>query len=212
MLRHALFLTLLSAGIFLTGCGKPALYVQGTLTMDNKPLANAPVLLVPDSTGSTALKNLRDGFKEELKTREAKQVSLRKAYDSLDLVRVSVKGKSEEATKEMSALLQTMEAQKKEDLNYKKGYAAFAVAQVVRYAVARVTTDAKGAYKVEQTELGGKKEDLKAGKYLLISAYDSKMQSGLLVRPVSLEKSTEANLDQQSLDPDFTITDTDIKD
>ncbi|MBC8044644.1 MAG: carboxypeptidase regulatory-like domain-containing protein, partial [Rhizobacter sp.] len=188
-------------------CGKSkGLTLEGSLSIKavnaSTPLAGYAVALLHDSLATKELAQRREGFQMELAAVQARRILMIAMMDSLQAKYIDGGRKDDSVKKAYEDMSAQMAGEYKKELEFKKTYIRSLVQSVARDAVAGTKTDAKGLFKFE---------NLTEGKYMLISAYDSDTQSGLILRPLNLNANFELALSNMDFDPTFTITAEDYK-
>ena len=195
------FLRTLPLLLLLAACSGSGLKLEGTATLDlgkgdPKPVANAPVILLPNSPYTKQLEQKREGF-----TMGQTQISnlrnmLVEKKDSLKAAYVDSKYKNAAAKTKYEALTDTLAKLKKQSDAFKTEYITSVAKWLGKEAVAKTETDANGKFHFESLE---------PGKYILIGVYGVSKQTGLLIKTIDIKSSGEENLTVQNRDKIFYI-------
>ncbi|ACF14886.1 hypothetical protein Ctha_2437 [Chloroherpeton thalassium ATCC 35110] len=200
-----IFFRMLPVLLILAGCAGSGLKIEGTARLDlgkgdPKPVANAPVVLLPSSPYTAQLEQKRNGFtmgqSEIAHLRNLlveKQDSLKAAYVASNYQNAAVKT-------EYEALTDTLAQLKKESDAFKKEYITSVAKWLGQVAIAKAQTDENGKFHFESLE---------PGKYLLVGVYGISKQTGLLIKSIDISHSGEENLSIQNRDRIFYIDEND---
>lgn len=201
-LTPLLFLILV---LFAEGCSNKGVSLQGNATIAGAggathPVANAPVILVPDSLVIRELEQRRDGLSMLLTTVSAKRSNMTAELDSLKARYVASNYKDAQIKSQYEAITDSIRSLKDETKKFRAEYINSIAQWLSNRAVAKAQTDAKGNFSFE---------DVKPGKYVLASVYGVSNLVGLLVKPVEPTAATKVDLTIQDRDPVFYIDEDD---
>ncbi|MCS6988704.1 MAG: carboxypeptidase-like regulatory domain-containing protein [Chloroherpetonaceae bacterium] len=167
--------------VSLAACSKQAVTLEGSLTLgtgriDDPPLANQSVLLIPDSLVGKSLEQYRQGYKQEIARLEQANLAVGNLLDSLQTV---FKKTGDKKIEERYRAVADSGAKLKRELeNYRASIFVFIAKELSKQASAEVKTDNQGNFKFQS---------LVEGKYVVLAGYTSQKRSGLLVKPVELK-------------------------
>lgn len=186
---------LISLMLSFAACSQEGILLEGTLTLgssgnSDKALLNHPVLLLADSVVSRELEQRREGYKQEL----ARIAKTNKGIGALlDSLQTEFKKKGDKKIEDRyKAVADSGAALKKDAEKSQRELFRSVASALAKKAIAGVNTDNSGKFKFEK---------LKAGKYILLTGYDSQKRSGLLIKPLDLKSKTVADLTYRDADP-----------
>lgn len=189
-------LALVFLALAFAACSKEAVTLEGSLTLgtgglNDPPLANHPVLLIPDSLVAKELEQRREGYKQERAKIEAANLAIGALLDSLQ---GEFKKKGDKKIEERYRAVADSGAQLKRQTDLKQGQLFVAIAsELAKQASASAQTDNQGKFKFQS---------LVEGKYVLLTGYTSQKRSGLLVKSIALKPGKNVvSLDFRDADP-----------
>ncbi|MGQ9806449.1 MAG: hypothetical protein ACUVRP_10300 [Chlorobiales bacterium] len=185
--------------ITLSACAKEEVTLEGSLSLgtgkiDDSPLANHTVLLIPDSLVAKPLEQYREGYKQEIEKFKQANLGVGNLLDSLQTV---FKKTGDKKIEERYKAVADSGAELKRRLeNYQGSIFISIVRELSKHASADVKTDNEGKFKFKS---------LIEGKYILLTGYTEQKRSGLLVKPIELKpgKNT-ATFNYRDADPVLT--------
>ncbi len=195
MKKLLLCLTLL----ILAACSKEETTLEGTLTLgtgtiNDPPLANHPVLLIPDSLVANKLEQYRIGYKQELEKLRNANLAIGNLLDSLQNVFKKTGDKKVEAY--YKTIADSGASLKKQLENYQAAIFISISRELAKDASADVKTDNQGKFKFKS---------LIEGKYILLTGYTAQKRSGLLVKPIEIKSGKNTTeLNYRDADPILT--------
>jgi hypothetical protein len=199
-------LFLLSAVIFMfAGCSEKGFRLQGNASLDSgsgtpHPIANTPVILVPDSLVSAELSQRREGLSMLIATLSARRNQMVKQLDTLKAAYVASNYQDGTLKSHYSAVTDSLRALNDDVKKFKNEYIGSVAQWLSRRSAARTNTDAKGDFSFEA---------VKHDKYVLASVYGFSKQSGLLIKPVDVRTAEKVDLTILDRDQVFYIDDED---
>ncbi len=183
-------------GALIFGCSKPPLSIEGSLKMSftntgEKEMTERPVLLLSDSAAAKGLEQWRNGYKAELDRISAIETARKKIIDSLEQAfKKSGDKKIETAIVAHNDSLRQFYA---ESVKFKKEFLTALVQQVVKASIAKSVTDNQGKFKFD---------NLKSGKYILMTLYTAPRQVGFIRQTLELASaSVKTELSNTDIDP-----------
>lgn len=171
----------LIATLALAACSKEAITLEGTLTLgsgtiNDPPLANHPVVLIPDSLVAKALEQYREGYKQEVAKFKQANLAVGNLLDSLQTV---FKKTGDKKIEERYKAVADSGANLKRRLEEYQGSIFISIVrELSKQASADVKTDNQGKFKFQS---------LIEGKYILLTGYSTQKRSGLLVKSLELK-------------------------
>ncbi|MFQ3598440.1 MAG: hypothetical protein SNJ55_07965 [Chloroherpetonaceae bacterium] len=162
-------------------CSKEATTLEGTLTLgsgtiNDPPLANHSVLLIPDSLVAKPLEQYREGYKQEVAKFKQANLAVGNLLDSLQTL---FKKKGDKKIEERYKAVADSGAELKRRLEDYQGAIFISIArELSKQASADVKTDNQGKFKFQS---------LIEGKYVLLTGYSAQKRSGLLVKSLELK-------------------------
>ncbi len=165
----------------LCACSKEATTLEGTLTLgsgtiNDPPLANHSVLLIPDSLVAKPLEQYREGYKQEVAKFKQANLGIGNLLDSLQTL---FKKKGDKKIEERYKAVADSGAELKRRLeDYQGAIFISIVRELSKQASADVKTDNQGKFKFQS---------LIEGKYVLLTGYSTQKRSGLLVKSLELK-------------------------
>ncbi len=165
----------------LAACSKEATTLEGTLTLgtgtiNDPPLANHSVLLIPDSLVAKKLEQYREGYKQEVAKFKQANLAIGNLLDSLQ---TEFKKKGDKKIEAQYKAVADSGAQLKRQLeDYQGAIFISIVKELAKEAAADVKTDNQGKFKFQS---------LVEGKYILLTGYSVQKRSGLLVKSLELK-------------------------
>lgn len=191
--------------LFAQGCSNKGVPVQGNASIAGAggathPVANTPVILIPDTSIIRELEQRRDGLSMLLITVSAKRSNMTAELDTLKARYVASNYKDEQIKSQYEAITDSIRALKEETKKFRAEYIHSIAQWLSNRAIAKAQTDAKGNFSFE---------DVKPGKYVLASVYGVSNLVGLLVKPVEPTAATKVDLTIQDRDPVFYIDEDD---
>ena len=195
MKKLLLFLTLLT----LAACSKEVT-LEGTLTLgtgtiNDPPLANHTVILIPDSLVAKKLEQYREGYKQEVERLKNANLAVGNLLDSLQTVFKKTGDKKVEAY--YKTIADSGASLKKQLEDYQAAIFISIARALSKEASADVKTDNQGKFKFKS---------LIEGKYVLLTGYtEQKKRSGLLVKPIEIKPGKNTTvLNYRDADPVLT--------
>ncbi len=183
----------------LAACSKEATTLEGTLTLgtgtiNDPPLANHSVLLIPDSLVAKKLEQYREGYKQEVAKFKQANLAIGSLLDSLQ---TEFKKKGDKKIEAQYKAVADSGAQLKRQLEDYQGAIFVSIArELAKEASADVKTDNQGKFKFQS---------LVGGKYILLTGYTSQKRSGLLVKSIELKQGKNTTtLNYRDADPVLT--------
>lgn len=196
MKKLLLFLTLLT----LAACSKEEVTLEGTLTLgtgtiNDPPLANHTVILIPDSLVAKKLEQYREGYKQEVERLKNANLAVGNLLDSLQTVFKKTGDKKVEAY--YKTIADSGASLKKQLEDYQAAIFISIARALSKEASADVKTDNQGKFKFKS---------LIEGKYVLLTGYtEQKKRSGLLVKPIEIKPGKNTTvLNYRDADPVLT--------
>lgn len=165
----------------LAACSKEATTLEGALTLgtgtiNDPPLANHSVLLIPDSLVAKKLEQYREGYKQEVAKFKQANLAIGNLLDSLQ---TEFKKKGDKKIEAQYKAVADSGAQLKRQLeDYQGAIFISIVKELAKEAAADVKTDNQGKFKFQS---------LVEGKYILLTGYSVQKRSGLLVKSLDLK-------------------------
>lgn len=165
----------------LAACSKEATTLEGALTLgtgtiNDPPLANHSVLLIPDSLVAKKLEQYREGYKQEVAKFKQANLAIGNLLDSLQ---TEFKKKGDKKIEAQYKAVADSGAQLKRQLeDYQGAIFISIVKELAKEASADVKTDNQGKFKFQS---------LVEGKYILLTGYSVQKRSGLLVKSLDLK-------------------------
>ncbi|MFN3345645.1 MAG: hypothetical protein ACK4XY_07980 [Chloroherpetonaceae bacterium] len=183
----------------LAACSKEATTLEGTLTLgtgtiNDPPLANHSVLLIPDSLVAKKLEQYREGYKQEVAKFKQANLAIGSLLDSLQ---TEFKKKGDKKIEAQYKAVADSGAQLKRQLeDYQGAIFISIVKELTKEASADVKTDNQGKFKFQS---------LVEGKYILLTGYSVQKRSGLLVKSIELKQGKNTTtLNYRDADPVLT--------
>lgn len=185
--------------ITLCACAKEEVTLEGTLSLgtgkiDDPPLANHTVLLIPDSLVAKPLEQYREGYKQEIEKFKQANLGVGNLLDSLQTVFKKTGNKKIE--ERYKAVADSGAELKRRLEDYQGSIFISIVRELSKHASADVKTDNQGKFKFKS---------LIEGKYILLTGYTEQKRSGLLVKPIELKTGKNvATFNYRDADPVLT--------
>jgi hypothetical protein len=174
--------------VTLAACSKEATTLEGTLTLgtgtiNDPPLANHSVLLIPDSLVVKKLEQYREGYKQEVAKFKQANLAIGSLLDSLQ---TEFKKKGDKKIEAQYKAVADSGAKLKRQLeDYQGAIFISIVKELAKEASADVKTDNQGKFKFQS---------LVEGKYILLTGYSVQKRSGLLVKSLELKPGKNTTL------------------
>lgn len=203
--KQYLSLVVLLLVLFTQGCSEKGLSLQGNASISaasgaGYPVANTPIILVPDSLVTLELQQRRDGFGMLVATVSAKRGRMVAELDSLKASFVASNYQDTLIKSQYEAITDSIRALKEETNKFRAEYIGSIAQWLSNRAVAKAETDGKGNFSFE---------NVKPGKYVITSVYGVSNLVGMLIKPIELVESGKADLTIQDRDPVFYIDEDD---
>jgi len=184
-----------------TGCSDSGLKLEGSVALDfgkgnAKPIANSPVVLLPNTPYTAQLEQKREGFKMGQAQITTLRSSLVEMLDSLKVAYVNSNYKDEALKTKYESVTDTLALLKKQSQTFKKEYITSVAKWIGTVAVSKTETTANGKFQFESLE---------PGKYILASVYGVSKQTGLLFKSIEIKNSAQAALSIKDRDAVFYI-------
>lgn len=190
--------------LFTQGCSDKGVGLKGNAsiatTTGSAPVANTPVILVPDSLVIHELEQRRDGLQMLLATVSTKRGQMVTELDTLKARYAASNYQDSLIKSHYEAITDSIHALKEETKKFKMEYIGSIAQWLSNRAVAKVQTDGKGDFSFE---------NVKPGKYVVASVYGVSNLVGLLIKPVDLNTTGKADLTIQDRDAVFYIDEED---
>ncbi len=191
--------TVLALIVTLCACTKEATTLEGTLTLgsgtiNDPPLVDHSVLLIPDSLVAQSLEQYREGYKQEIAKFKQSNLAIGNLLDSLQTL---FKKTNDKKIEERYKAVADSGAELKRQLeNYQGTIFISIVRELSKQASASVKTDNKGKFKFQS---------LVEGKYVLLTGYSAQKRSGLLIKSLELKPGKNVTtFDYRDADPVLT--------
>lgn len=165
----------------LAACSKETTTLEGTLTLgtgriNDAPLANHSILLIPDSLVAKPLEQYREGYKQEI---ERLKNANRAVGNLLDSLQIAFKKTGDKKVEAYYKTIADSGAELKHQLEDYQAAVFISIARALtKQASADVKTDNQGKFAFQ---------NLIEGKYVLLTGYHEKNQSGLLLKPIMVK-------------------------
>ncbi|NTW50020.1 MAG: hypothetical protein HGB19_09880 [Chlorobiales bacterium] len=190
--------------LFTQGCSDKGVSLKGNASIATTtgiaPVANTPVILVPDSLVIHELEQRRDGLQMLLATVSTKRGQMVTELDTLKARYAASNYQDSLIKSHYEAITDSIHALKEETKKFKMEYIGSIAQWLSNRAVAKVQTDGKGDFSFE---------NVKPGKYVVASVYGVSNLVGLLIKPVDLNTTGKADLTIQDRDAVFYIDEED---